>query len=161
MQYKHNMEHILVKVRAQHWLRKWLQHIHPIQLHKSSQSQHNNNNKTHHHLAARIMFGAKLRGGCGSTSNCRSGLGGNSDAECDETIRRITREKFTVRGNTAYRTLDSTTSFLPIADRWDTKKYIPTAPKLFTPSLRFGEPVFEAGGGVGGLWMFLFLLCWL
>lgn len=77
------------------------------------------------------MFSGKLRGGCGSTSNCRSGLSGNSDDAdgecCDESaIRRITRERFTVRGNTAYRQLDSTTSFLPIADRWDAKKYLHT-----------------------------------
>lgn len=44
------------------------------------------------------MFGAKVRAG-------------------DETIRRVTREKFIVRGNTAFRTLDSTTSFLPILER--------------------------------------------
>lgn len=44
------------------------------------------------------MFGAKARG--------------------DETIRRVTREKFIVRGNTTFRTLDSTTSFLPIVERY-------------------------------------------
>lgn len=35
----------------------------------------------------------------------------------DETYRRITREKFVIRGNTTIRTLDSTTSFLPIVER--------------------------------------------
>lgn len=44
----------------------------------------------------------------------------------DETYRRITREKFVIRGNTTIRTLDSTTSFLPIVERWAlllTEKY--------------------------------------
>lgn len=35
----------------------------------------------------------------------------------EETFRRVTREKLVVRGNTAIRTLDTTTSFLPILDR--------------------------------------------
>ncbi|CAD7092010.1 unnamed protein product [Hermetia illucens] len=34
----------------------------------------------------------------------------------EETFRRVTREKLVVRGNTAIRTLDTTTSFLPILD---------------------------------------------
>lgn len=37
----------------------------------------------------------------------------------DETYRRITREKFVIRGNTTIRTLDSTTSFLPIVERYE------------------------------------------
>lgn len=56
------------------------------------------------------MFGAKVRGtgvGCSSTP-----LGNG-----DESIRRVTREKFVIRGNTAFRTLDSTTSFLPIVEK--------------------------------------------
>lgn len=52
------------------------------------------------------MFGPKVRGGC-----IGGGCGGN-----DETIRRVTREKFVVRGNTTFRTVDSTTSYLPIAE---------------------------------------------
>lgn len=32
----------------------------------------------------------------------------------EETYRRVTREKLVVRGNTTIRTLDSTTSYLPI-----------------------------------------------
>lgn len=52
------------------------------------------------------MFGSKIR----------SGLN-NSNVTGDETIRRVTREKVVVRGNTTIRTLDSTTSFLPIIER--------------------------------------------
>lgn len=51
------------------------------------------------------MFGSKVR----------SGL--NNNVTGDETIRRVTREKVVVRGNTTIRTLDSTTSFLPIIER--------------------------------------------
>lgn len=36
----------------------------------------------------------------------------------DEKYRRITREKFVIRGNTTIRTMDSTTSFLPIVERF-------------------------------------------
>ncbi|XP_031635698.1 katanin p60 ATPase-containing subunit A-like 1 isoform X3 [Contarinia nasturtii] len=50
------------------------------------------------------MFGSKLR----------SGIGNNRDG--DETIRRVTREKIVVRGNKTIRTLDSTTSFLPLIE---------------------------------------------
>lgn len=53
------------------------------------------------------MFGSKLR----------SGLNNNNNVTGDETIRRVTREKVVVRGNTTIRTLDSTTSFLPTIDR--------------------------------------------
>lgn len=35
----------------------------------------------------------------------------------EETFRRVTREKLVVRGNTTIRTLDSTTSYLPIMPR--------------------------------------------
>lgn len=54
------------------------------------------------------MFGTKLRSGVNSSSNIITG---------DETIRRVTREKIVVRGNKTIRTLDSTTSFLPIVER--------------------------------------------
>lgn len=47
------------------------------------------------------MFGTKLR----------------STISGDETIRRVTREKIVVRGNKTIRTLDSTTSFLPVIER--------------------------------------------
>lgn len=50
------------------------------------------------------MFGTKIRSGI--TNNING----------DETIRRVTREKIVVRGNKTIRTLDSTTSFLPIID---------------------------------------------
>lgn len=53
------------------------------------------------------MFGTKLR----------SGINNNKLAGGDETIRRVTREKITIRGNTTVRTLDSTTSFLPLIER--------------------------------------------
>lgn len=52
------------------------------------------------------MFGTKLRSGVSS-----------SNITGDETIRRVTREKIIVRGNKTIRTLDSTTSFLPIIER--------------------------------------------
>lgn len=51
------------------------------------------------------MFGTKIRSGL--NTNITTG---------DETIRRVTREKVVVRGNTTIRTLDSTTSFLPIIE---------------------------------------------
>lgn len=35
----------------------------------------------------------------------------------ETSYRRVTREKFVIRGNTAVRTMDSTTSFLPLIDR--------------------------------------------
>ena len=54
------------------------------------------------------MFGTKLRSGVNSSSSIITG---------DETIRRVTREKIIVRGNKTIRTLDSTTSFLPIVER--------------------------------------------
>lgn len=49
------------------------------------------------------MYGTKLRSGINTTG--------------DETIRRVTREKIVVRGNKTIRTLDSTTSFLPVIER--------------------------------------------
>lgn len=54
------------------------------------------------------MHGTKLRSGI---TNCS--VGG------DETIRRVTREKIVIRGNKTIRTLDSTTSFLPVIERYD------------------------------------------
>lgn len=53
------------------------------------------------------MFGTKLR----------TNLNGNG-CVADETIRRVTREKVVVRGNTTIRTMDSTTSFLPLIERF-------------------------------------------
>lgn len=50
------------------------------------------------------MFGTKLRSGMNTTG--------------DETIRRVTREKIVIRGNRTIRTLDSTTSFLPVIERY-------------------------------------------
>lgn len=55
------------------------------------------------------MYGTKLRGGITST------ISG------DETIRRVTREKIVIRGNKTIRTLDSTTSFLPVIERYALK----------------------------------------
>lgn len=52
------------------------------------------------------MFGSKSRNSIN-----------NNAIGSDETIRRVTREKIVVRGNTTVRTLDSTTSFLPIIER--------------------------------------------
>lgn len=51
------------------------------------------------------MFGPKLRSGI------------SSNITGDETIRRVTREKIVIRGNKTIRTLDSTTSFLPLIER--------------------------------------------
>lgn len=53
------------------------------------------------------MFGTKLR----------TNINGNG-CVADETIRRVTREKVVVRGNTTIRTMDSTTSFLPLIERF-------------------------------------------
>lgn len=39
----------------------------------------------------------------------------NGSIPCD-TIRRITKEKIVVRGNSTIRTIDTTTSFLPAID---------------------------------------------
>lgn len=36
----------------------------------------------------------------------------------EESYRRVTREKYTIQGNTTYRTMHSTTSFLPVIDRY-------------------------------------------
>lgn len=54
------------------------------------------------------MHGTKLR-----SSGITSTISG------DETIRRVTREKIVIRGNKTIRTLDSTTSFLPVIERYD------------------------------------------
>lgn len=51
-------------------------------------------------------FGTKLRGSLN-----------NNGCVADETIRRVTREKIVVRGNTTIRTMDSSTSFLPLIER--------------------------------------------
>lgn len=56
------------------------------------------------------MFSAKTRSSVSKVNN-------NNVAGSDETIHRITREKIVVRGNTTVRTLDSTTSFLPLIER--------------------------------------------
>lgn len=40
----------------------------------------------------------------------------NGSVPCD-TIRRITKEKIVVRGNSTIRTIDTTTSFLPAVER--------------------------------------------
>lgn len=54
------------------------------------------------------MFGTKLR----------TNINGNGPSIADETIRRVTREKVVIRGNTTIRTMDSTTSFLPLIERY-------------------------------------------
>lgn len=54
------------------------------------------------------MFGTKLR----------TNINGNGPSITDETIRRVTREKVVIRGNTTIRTMDSTTSFLPLIERY-------------------------------------------
>lgn len=51
------------------------------------------------------------------TTKVRSTINGKGRAG-DETIRRVTKEKVVVRGNTTIRTLDSTTSFLPLIERF-------------------------------------------
>lgn len=56
------------------------------------------------------MFGTKLR----------TNING-----ADETIRRVTREKVIVRGNTTIRTTDSTTSFLPLIERFVRRQMVP------------------------------------
>lgn len=53
----------------------------------------------------------------------RSGTKINSNINGDETIRRVTREKIVVRGNKTIRTLDSTTSFLPVIERYVERVY--------------------------------------
>lgn len=55
-------------------------------------------------IIAMKMFATKLRN---SANNGR-----------DETIRRVTREKIVIKGNTTIRTVDSTTSFLPLIERF-------------------------------------------
>lgn len=65
------------------------------------------------------MYGTKLRSGITST------ISG------DETIRRVTREKIIVRGNKTIRTLDSTTSFLPLIERYACFAFARTMTSLF------------------------------
>lgn len=55
------------------------------------------------------------------TTKLRSTINGNG-CVADETIRRVTKEKVVVRGNTTIRTLDSTTSFLPLIERFVKRK---------------------------------------